>query len=491
MTGPQILAAKRSRPVPYDTFRQRVRRHRRTDVLVAVAALNTRLQRVEFGQEPPLGLPNGVAPFSLAGVARTALVAGNDHRSSAVTVDDLVEMCSYYANIAEPAFGRDPGAVRLRSVMNHMAYEQFGHQQSPMENVGRSLALLADHASAAPDAPDAEAWAAALGVHLELFLRLGFAMHVAAVSNGGSIDRRVLLMDHVAPIFTPLNPDEALQVIDHWFAATPAQLRQAGIAQEAPGYEKWALSPLVAKPIVALADGRYLIPWPRLLLDRISATGLYFIGIDQFGPSFPDNLGAMFQAYVGSHLSLLRHAEIQSEITYGRHGERTVDFFIITPEVVVLLEVKAARPILATRLGEAAGDDDTAKKVGYAFTQIDRTARLIDQAHPAVAHIPSDRPLRGLVVTLEPFYLVNTPFYDDIFSRPSISTTVASAHELEGAIALLRDTPDLGRRLHAALTPDAGKVTSLASAADGLTNAANPLLDGAWERFSYAWSPSA
>jgi hypothetical protein len=112
---------------------------------------------------------------------------------------------------------------------------------------------------------------------------------------------------------------------------------------------------------------------------------------------------------------------------------------------------------------------------------------MIRDRHPAVSGIPSDRPLRGLVVTLEPFYLVNTDFYDDVFERPTIATTVAYAHEVERTIAALRDAPDTGRRLLAALSPDGRPTTTLVDAAEGLPHDPNPLLDDAWDRFSGEW----
>jgi hypothetical protein len=481
------MRRRRQVPVSYDTFRQRVRRHRRSELLVATAALNTRLTRAEFGQDPSLDLPNFFQPFSLGGIARTALVSANDHRSAPVTVNDLAEMCWLYGNIDEPVFQREPGRDRLRYVFNHIAYEQFGHQHSAMENVGRTLCLLADQAVVVPSAPSENAWRDSLGVPLELFMRLGFAMHIAALSNGGAIKREVLKMDHVAPIFAPLSPDDALAVIDRWFAAPPEQLQQAGAAEEIRGSEKWSLSPLVNRPVVTLPDGRYVMPWPRLVLDRITPTGLYFIGLELFGSAFTDSLGLMFENYVGAQLELLEHATVIPEIIYGKSNEKTVDFFVVAPEVVVLIEAKAARPIRATRLGEPDGDEDTAKKVGYAFTQIERTAELIRNGHPALAAIPNDRPVLGLVVTLEPFYLLNTDFYEDVFERPSIPTTVAYAHEFEGTVAALRSEPDVGRRLLEALSGASGRTALLTDAADGLVGEPNPLLAHAWERFSGGW----
>ena len=240
-----------------------------------------------------------------------------------------------------------------------------------------------------------------------------------------------------------------------------------------------------------LPDGRYVIPWPRLVLDRITPTGLYFTGLAQFGASFPDGLGMMFQEYVGSQLSLLQHAEVLPEIVYGKHGERTVDFFLITPEVLVLIEVKAARPIRPTRLGQQLGDEDTQKKVGQAFKQIDRTHDLIQHRHPALSGIPRDLPVRALVVTLEPFHLINTGIYQDLIGSPSVSTLVASAHELEGVVAGLRNSPDIGLRLVEALTPSQGQIPSLRRVLEGLSVLPNPLLDRAWERFSYTWSTAA
>jgi hypothetical protein len=486
------MSRRQSRPVSYNSLRRRVMQHRTTDLLVAIATVNADLMAAEFGGSPALPLPNVVTPFGLAGVARTALVGGQDRYGKPVTLSDLVELCSLYGNVHDPAVSEQPGRTRLRSLMNHMAYEQFGHQFSAMENIGRTVVLLNDHAAATPNAPSADDWTDGLGVSLEHFIRIGFGMQVAAASNGGVISRDVLKLDHVAPMFTPATADEALAIVDRWFAATPEELRAAGAAEETRGAEKWALSPLVAKPIVALPDGRYVMPWSRLVIDRVTPTGLYFIGLELFGKGFPDALGVMFETYCGTMLGLLEHAEVRPEIVYGKPERKTVDHFVISPEAVVLVEEKSARPTRATRLGEPAGDDDTANKLGNAYDQIERTAQMIRDGHPAVASIPSDRPLIGLVVTLEPFHLVNTDlFYGDVLRKPSIPTTIASSHELEGAVASLRGAPDVGRRLLDALGTKGPGGARISDACDGLADAPNPLLDEAWERFSQPLSDLA
>ena len=486
----ELQRRKRIRAVSYNTLRRRVEEHRATDLLVAIAQLNVHLQHVQYDRADRGRLPVSVQPFAVAGVARTALVSWQDRSGRPVRDEDLVDMCRIYGNIDDPALEGGPGIDRMRALLMKPAYEQFGGQEPLMENIGRTVVLLGDQAATTPGAPTASEWADGLGVTLEHFMRIGFMMHVAAVSNAGEISRETLQKKDIAALFTPGTADEALKVVDRWFAAPPDRLQAEGRAEEkaARGAKKWALNPLVAHPVVALPDDRYVVPWPRLVLDRITPTGLYFIGRELFGNQFPSKLGGMFERYVGTQLGLLEHAEVLPEIEYGKPVKKTVDHFVITPEAVVLVEVKAARPIRSTRLGEPAGDEDTDKKVGYAYEQIDRTAQMIRDGHPAVAAIPADRPLLGLVVTLEPFYLVNTELFAALIPRPSIPTTVASSHELESVVATLQTEPDVGRRLLDALTNPGEGGPRIEDAIADLEPLPNLLLDEAWERFSAPWS---
>jgi hypothetical protein len=137
-------------PVSYDEFRQRVRRYRRSDVLRAVASLAAEMQRAAFQQGPPVQVPKYVNEFSLAGVARTALIAGNEHRGQPLSRDDLVLLCGYCLNVADPALKDMAGLDRLRQLMSRIAFEQFGFQYSEMENVGRTLSLLLDQVRRSP-----------------------------------------------------------------------------------------------------------------------------------------------------------------------------------------------------------------------------------------------------------------------------------------------------------------------------------------------------
>ena len=147
------MARRAAVPISYNDFRQRVRRHRRTDVLRMVAAVNAAFERARYDKGSPPPVTNTMQPFTLAGVARTALISGNDHRSATLKATDLQEMCDAYANIVDPALKTEAGSRRSRAIFNRATYEQFGDQVSPMEGIGRTLSLLYDHAPSCPTAP--------------------------------------------------------------------------------------------------------------------------------------------------------------------------------------------------------------------------------------------------------------------------------------------------------------------------------------------------
>jgi hypothetical protein len=415
-------------PIPIDQFKQPVCRHRTTDALKAIGAFSAELVNANFRSGRSPGEPLAVQHFSLAAAARAALLYGNEHREQPVDRDDVRDMCGYFLQVEDPALEQEPGMDRIRGMLSRIAYEQASFQYSEMENVRRSVAVLLDHAEGCDGALSADEWRELLGVTLEEFMRIGFGMHVAALQNGGQISRSLLEAPHVAPIFTPLPAEQALAVIDTKYAGTVADLRDLGRGTEVPGLEKWSLNPLLVKPIVAVGDG-YVLPIPSYVIDRFTPTGLYFIALAKHGSRFTDALGCMFERYVGAQL---RHIE-------------------------------------ATRVGDPSSDDDIEKKIGHAIEQINNSAALLE-ADPVLAHInPTGLPVRGMVVTLEPFHLINTLVYEDVLTPAKVPTVVVSAHELEGFIAAVLPEPNPDVYLAAAYNPtDELAPRSLSAAVNGL-----------------------
>lgn len=393
-----------------------------------------------------------------------------------------MRLCGAFSQLSDPGLDAGP-STPLRGPLSRLAYQQFGFNLAVMPEVARSVGLLLDHAPGVRGAPSADEWERALGVPLETYMRVALSMYVAVVHHDGKISRELLRQDHVASIFEPVDVDTALDVVDRLLAATLDQQRAWAVERRVPGYELWSPNPLQNTPLIP-SGGDFVGPLPDWILGRMTPMGLYFTGVQAFGRRFTDALGTAFEQYIGAHLRLVEAAALHPQAVFGSPERATVDWFVVTEEVVVLVEVKSARPVLATRAGAEGGDADVLAKIGHARHQIDATSELLDSDHPAVGAIPKDRPVRGLVVTLEPFHLIDTFLYEDVLPRTRVPTCTASAHEVEAAVAALAGRPDAGARLFKALTPFPPAPPALRHACDGLASQPNPLIESYWSRLS-------
>ncbi|GAB2463106.1 hypothetical protein [Streptomyces incanus] len=75
----------------------------------------------------------------------------------------------------------------------------------------------------------------------------------------------------------------------------------------------------------------------------------------------------MFEAYVGRQLGLLPDATVQPEIVYGRSKALSVDWIVVTEELVLLVEVKSVRPTAHLRLASEQRIDEVRRMLGRAY----------------------------------------------------------------------------------------------------------------------------
>ena len=261
-----VRIPRESRPVTYVEFKQRVRAFPRSSLLRALGIESARLEQERRASERPRRATSW--SFAVAGIARTCLVSGNEYRSRPVTVDDVARLCHDFLNVDDPDVGSD-GEAGIGQILTKIIYEQAATQWSPMENLGRSIALFLDSATAVDNAPTTDESTEILGVSLDQFMRVGFATYVAAVQNHGSINRALLSTASVAPIFAPIVSEAALTVMDRYFIATPAQHAQWTRDREVKGREKWSPNPLQNRPIVTIGDD-LVVPAAHYLIERIS-----------------------------------------------------------------------------------------------------------------------------------------------------------------------------------------------------------------------------
>ncbi|PJT45618.1 hypothetical protein CWI85_37955 [Streptomyces albidoflavus] len=125
--------------------------------------------------------------------------------------------------------------------------------------------------------------------------------------------------------------------------------------------------------------------------------------------------------------------------------------------------------------------------LGRAYEQIDNTAALIASGRREFAEVPTGRPVQGLIVTMEPFHIVNAPVQRPFLPATTVPVTVGSIGELEDMVTIT-DAP-VGRLLLERAADAQRSTYALREALSGHDHARNPVLDAGWS--SYPWSRDA
>ncbi|OZF25768.1 hypothetical protein CH296_27080 [Rhodococcus sp. 14-2496-1d] len=458
-----------------------------------VASTSVELERADAGLRPPRWAPDSpVRQFSLAAVARTALVEYGRRAKATpdrpVTDRELHDLCGMSIDTDHPDVPEVGvlGTPEMTRMIARLMYQQGVFGYSAFENISRSIGLLVEHDAGACDLPSPAEWKDVLGVTLTDYMTIVFQLGSLATTYGGRLTLDTIRECRKLGFFAGADPETVLGVIRNHLAAPLRTLAVDGRRDELAEAKMWSYNPLMGHPLIDDGRNGYLLPIHRYLIEKITPLGLFFTGLTAFGDTFPVELGKSFELYIGQQLALLERvgAVIHPEIVYGRHGGmKTVDYFVVLDEVVVLVEVKLFKATAPARAGVTAGLEALVHKVQRARRQIDKTAALLRAGTPELADIPTDRPLRGLVVTSEPLHSIDTFLYEDMFEPNEIESSTASAHDIERIFPILAEQADAGDRLFAALTSNAPTPPSLNRAVTGLPAVKNPISDALWRRW--------
>lgn len=193
------------------------------------------------------------------------------------------------------------------------------------------------------------------------------------------------------------------------------------------GYQIYDYNQLVERPIVMLDNGRFVVPVPRLLIERISS-GLYYIFIKDYGQTFSSAMGIIFQDYVDFLLqNSIQSGQIISEAEYSKvmqHGPLP-DFLVLDGDSLLIVDVAMARISAETK---AMADKDKLKQ------ELQREDHIIDHLSKlyqvqceiprfAVTHTEFTKVRRvvSLLVLMDRFYWAN-----DFFTRQIIDELLQS-----------------------------------------------------------------
>lgn len=424
-----------ARKVHYQEFVQRVRQHAPSSLLPLVAKVSAHYS------EPGgwhLDRYRVCTPWNLAEVTRVSLAFGNEHRKPA-TEQDILYCCAACAALVDPDLSQltTDGFAKF---MLRLSGQQMGYQLPVRNELARSIALFEHTTTSRSLEVLRDGWAHdLLNCSVSEYVGVAFLFYVAALRNAGVFSLDWLDQENFAPLVEEVPADTIRGVAEQHFITTPAQFRTAQPKpkpRQHPDTWRYQFNPLEAHPVLQGVTTQLLTPVPSLLVRKVGLLGLYYTAQQRWGDAFTRDLGWLFEAYVGRQLDVIRGATVLPTIKYGRDNRESVDWLVLFDNVTLLIEVKSTRPTEAIRTGSDDATDHLKRNLSKAVNQISTTAQNIRNRHEAFRAIPHDRPIIGLIVTMEPFHVVNAALYRQLLPERIEPVRVCSAFELEHMVTV-------------------------------------------------------
>ena len=397
--------------------------------LIAISRLSWQLEEKTTKQNRHL-------PVFFAQSARAILstyVRSNDVENiERITKETFNRWFESYQSIDErPSTPDDPNF--LNRIKIAVSFESFGFQDDSFrESIGRYYVLYCRSVLGRLSRRD---WTEALGVSIEEYFHIWISLSALSRSQNGLIGRKIALGDELVKNnfekykITP----SKIELVINLLASPPENYSNMEMGtREQRELRRFDPNPLLIKPLVEIEQDVLCIPVPHYL-NNAASNGLYFKGIDKWS-TFTEDLGKEFEEYMGEHLKLLGTARI-FRVARQKTGEERCDWIVLLDSFALLVETKIQRLSAASRAGGSALQDDIEKVISKPSSQINATVTAINRGDDDFKYIPRDFPLRGLVVSLEPFYLANSIGIELALVKASIPTTFASANELEDLVS--------------------------------------------------------
>ena len=480
----QAQQRPRYRVTTYEQFVERVCRHAPSDLLPVVSRFALAISRstdIEGWEITP--------PWALAAAAKVALCFGDESRTAPVTDADVADICSVYLAMYSKEVAEDTSLGAVESTLGRIAYEQFPYQESIFEEVARTRALFVEGLADVPTKIiTTDALRGQFGASIENFVGVAFLLHAAAHANEGRFNVAWLDRDNMSEINAEIPKEVTARVVREHFAVSINDFRV--LASEPPPHPllpQTAYNPLQARPFIDMGGGELLAPQPSFILRRASPGGIYYDGLNVWGSAFTDDLGLLFEHYIGRQCRTLPGAHVLPEVVYDRGRQKSIDWFVLYNDLTLLVEVKTTRLPLGARAGTEDLPAMVQRTLGKAFDQIGRTVACLANGTPEFAAIPRGQPIVAIAVTLEPYYMANTTFVRRHLPEPTAPVIVASAREFEMLVAYGEEN-DIPALLHEVVADEDQRSWNLGSVLSRRHRGAgrNRILDESYNRLPWS-----
>jgi hypothetical protein len=479
-----------NRQVTDQEYRGLVRKYKPSSFLPLVAAYAAR-----YGGpgDPWLNSPYRIhTPWALADVARVSLAYGLDFGRADATDDDLLTILAAYDSLDDPFRRESDRDEALRGFLLRKAGEQFAWQAPEYSTLARSAAVFSHTVPNRPLKYILPGWDVGLfGCSLSDYVGAAQLLWASALACNGHFDPALFSTPDGERISRHVDKAAVLHALDTHFAIDKAEFRvkdeevRKRTAHRNPQLRRYTFNTLRSRPAVTGFGRGYLCPGPKLVLSKASPWGLYFSGLERFGTDFTTEIGYFFEQYIGRQLALL-DAQVLPEIRYkeGKQYLDGVDWIVVFDDLVLLVEVKSVIPTEPVLLGTSDATEHIVGKLKKAYRQINKTAGLIKDRRPEFQVIPGDRPILGMAVTLEPFYLTEAPFLRYFLPETQVPVSVASAAEIEELVTIT-DSP-ISALLLERNADEERSTWSVGVALQGHERHRNPILEAGWNTYPWA-----
>lgn len=428
----------------------------------------------------------GLTPWALSDIARVSLVMGNEFRSEA-TRGDVINCAKAFLATRDPELeSGGPGAKE--GFLLRLGHEQIPLQQSPEGEIVRSTAMFEQTPPSRPLKVIKPGWdVELLGCTLSQYVGIGFMVYAIAYQHQGRFSTRWFDQPGLEKITSEIPVDVMRRVLDEQFTGDRDYFRSYRSSENnATPYRRFTYNPLLGRPVVSGIGNELVVPVPAQVVRKISPQGIWYAGVDEWGNAFAEDVGDLFQEYVGRLLSTIPDVQVHREIVYAKGQNRSVDWIVVWDNLVLLVEVKAARSTADIRKGTPEAWDELAKKLGRAHIQISKTDEKISERHSKFCHIPPNLPRIGLIVTAEPYPFIDAGMILSIIgASPAIPTRGCSCNVLEWLVRL-KDR-SLSEYLADFMNDPSKEGWELDADLPGVAVGPNPVFEQAWN--SYRWSP--
>jgi hypothetical protein len=478
------MSPRPPREYPYKEFSDYARRFNQEDLLTAVAqraaSLPDDASEISYRATPP---------WALAGLVKASICEGNAYRSTRARPKDILMGCHMYNNLVTHEL-HQPGLNSSFNILARIAYEQFPYQESIFEEMARPELFFSDYSGRKPlEVITEQSLTELLGAPVRTAVAVGLILYVGAQKNAGFFDPAWLDQPNFTKVLDVVPRERILAVIGSVFVSSIDQFKQqATKAPPLPYLERYLFNPLTGRPLLELRDGRLLAPVLQTIGRKLSPIELYYLGTKRWGQAFARDMGKLLEDYIGRQLASMPGVEVHPEVAYSekRNVIYSVDWIVVFDNLVLLVEAKATRTPAAARAADVTAQGTYQATLGKAFKQINRTYRALQAKLPAFDHIPMDRPMLGLVATLDPWYMANS-MAREFLPATDVPTMVASVREVEHLVGIGQRRSVSGV-LSEIMRPDDERGTwELGTALGSFDEPAdrNPLLDDAWARLPF------